>query len=75
MNFSVFSAIVFCLTKKSQTPNPPKQQGSLFGYYAFLLVYAQDHHLTEEYGAVRRMKFSFCSILYDLNFYPMPVVT
>lgn len=75
--FCVFSyCLVFCLTKKSPNPKAPKQASNLFGYYAFLLVCAQDHHLTEEHGAVGRLKFSKSySILYDLNFYPMPVIT
>lgn len=72
--FCVFS---YCLLFHQKIPHPksPQTGGQPVGYYTFLLVYAQDHHLTEEYGAVRRMKFSFCSILYDLNFYPMSVVT
>lgn len=73
----IFCVFSYCLLFNQKIPNPksPQTGGQPFWVLRIFAVYAQDHHLPEEYGAIRRMKFSFCSILYDLNFYPMPVVT
>lgn len=75
--FCIFSyCLVLCLTKQNPTPKKTlKQQGSLLGQQAFLPIYAQDHYLIEGCRGVGRLKFLFCTVLYDLHFYLTPVGT
>lgn len=85
MNFSVFTC---CLSyvwplppknpkkqnkKHTKIQTPCKQEGRLFGHYAFLLVYAQDRHLTE-WGAHRGRKTEIFILYHFVWFEFLPYI-